>query len=214
MLQSLEKIYASADLFDAIVIIRGGGSKIDLANFNDYDICKMLSASPLPLLTGIGHEIDQTAPDLIAAVMLKTPTAVAGYLISHNNELLQTVRDIYMRIRQHAGELVRPYRQELKTTEHQISRQVSAKILQMKHWVHTQIQLLLSVSALQVQRHRTELFRLRSGIEGADMQSILDKGYTLVMQDERRVNTLAQLDSRRPFRIRFIDGTIEVSALK
>ena len=41
MLQSLEKIYASADLFDAIVIIRGGGSKIDLANFNDYDICKM-----------------------------------------------------------------------------------------------------------------------------------------------------------------------------
>ena len=63
--------------FDALVVIRGGGSQSDLGCFNSYRLCSYLAQFPLPVLTGIGHDKDQSVADLVAAVALKTPTAVA-----------------------------------------------------------------------------------------------------------------------------------------
>jgi exodeoxyribonuclease VII large subunit len=65
---------------DAIVLIRGGGSKMDLNVFNDYEICKTISNLRLPLLTGIGHETDEVVADLVANLSQITPTAVAKFL--------------------------------------------------------------------------------------------------------------------------------------
>jgi len=78
---SLEKIFESESHFDAVVIIRGGGSKSDLACFDSYDLAYHVSQFPLPVITGIGHEQDDTITDLVAHTRLKTPTAVAGFLI-------------------------------------------------------------------------------------------------------------------------------------
>ena len=71
-----------ADEFDAdaIVLIRGGGSKMDLNVFNDFDICKTISNLRLPVLTGIGHETDEVVADLVANLSQITPTAVAKFL--------------------------------------------------------------------------------------------------------------------------------------
>lgn len=63
--------------FDVLVMIRGGGSQSDLGCFNSYRLCSYLAQFPLPVLTGIGHDKDQSVADLVAAVALKTPTAVA-----------------------------------------------------------------------------------------------------------------------------------------
>ena len=63
--------------FDVLVMIRGGGSQSDLGCFNSYRLCSYLAQFPLPVLTGIGHDKDQSVADLVAAVVLKTPTAVA-----------------------------------------------------------------------------------------------------------------------------------------
>lgn len=65
---------------DAIVIIRGGGAQTDLAWLNDYELCAALAKAPLPLLTGIGHERDQTLPDEIACGRFDTPSKVIGYI--------------------------------------------------------------------------------------------------------------------------------------
>jgi exodeoxyribonuclease VII large subunit len=70
--------------FDCIAIIRGGGSRIDLAAFDDYDIAQAVSKVNIPVLIGIGHDIDQTVLDLAGHTSLKTPTAVADFLIQHN----------------------------------------------------------------------------------------------------------------------------------
>ena len=69
-----------ADGFDALVLIRGGGSQSDLGCFNSYRLCCYLAQFPLPVIAGIGHDKDQSVADLVAAVSLKTPTAVAVYL--------------------------------------------------------------------------------------------------------------------------------------
>ncbi len=81
IIASLEKIFEYESHFDAVVIIRGGGSKSDLACFDSYDLAFHVSQFPLPVITGIGHEQDDTITDLVAHTRLKTPTAAAGFFI-------------------------------------------------------------------------------------------------------------------------------------
>jgi exodeoxyribonuclease VII large subunit len=81
IIEALEKIFQSVDNFDLVVIIRGGGSQMDLNCFNSYWLCYHITQFPLPVLTGIGHERDETIADLVAHTSLKTPTAVAEFII-------------------------------------------------------------------------------------------------------------------------------------
>lgn len=81
IISALENIYTTETPFDAVVIIRGGGSKSDLDCFNGYDLALNIAQFPIPVLTGIGHDRDETIADIVAHRSLKTPTAVAEYLI-------------------------------------------------------------------------------------------------------------------------------------
>lgn len=82
MMMALEQIFAKEDEFDLVVIIRGGGAKTDLDCFDSYELATYIAQFPLPVLTGIGHERDETIADLVAHTKLKTPTAVAEFLLS------------------------------------------------------------------------------------------------------------------------------------
>jgi exodeoxyribonuclease VII large subunit len=84
LLQSLDAIRKRKAEFDCVIIIRGGGSRLDLVAFDNPSVCKAVARFPLPILTGIGHEIDAAVVDLVAFQSLKTPTAVADFLIAHN----------------------------------------------------------------------------------------------------------------------------------
>ena len=83
MLQQLENIKALKDNFDCVVIIRGGGSRLDLVAFDTPSVCEAVARFPLPVFTGIGHDVDQTVLDLVAHSSLKTPTAVADFILNH-----------------------------------------------------------------------------------------------------------------------------------
>jgi len=86
IIKAFEKIYKNEKYFDVVVIIRGGGSKSDLSTFDNYDIAYHITQFPLPVLTGIGHEQDDTITDMVAHTKLKTPTAVAEFLINRMND--------------------------------------------------------------------------------------------------------------------------------
>jgi exodeoxyribonuclease VII large subunit len=81
MVESLALINEQCEAFDAVVIIRGGGSATDLSCFDDYELASHVAQFPLPVLTGIGHDKDESIVDMVANQPLKTPTAVAGFLI-------------------------------------------------------------------------------------------------------------------------------------
>ena len=84
VITALDAIAGQMDDFDAVIVIRGGGSQSDLAAFNSYRLTSHLAQFPLPVLTGIGHDKDQSVADLVAHTPLKTPTAVATFLTEHN----------------------------------------------------------------------------------------------------------------------------------
>ncbi len=84
ILNAFDKIFQYSDIFDIIVFIRGGGSKADLAVFDLYNIAYYITQMPIPVITGIGHERDNSIADIVAFEAMKTPTAVADFIISHN----------------------------------------------------------------------------------------------------------------------------------
>lgn len=81
IINALDLIYSYEDVFDVVIIIRGGGSQMDLASFDNYDLAAHICQFPIPVLTGIGHEKDESIADMVAFKKLKTPTAVAEFLI-------------------------------------------------------------------------------------------------------------------------------------
>jgi exodeoxyribonuclease VII large subunit len=98
---ALDQIFEFPEPFDVVVIIRGGGSQSDLNCFNSYWLCYHITQFPIPVITGIGHDRDQTIADMVAHTSVKTPTAVAEFIIentttfeSHLLELQQNISDI------------------------------------------------------------------------------------------------------------------------
>lgn len=102
ILGALERILKVADSFDAVVIIRGGGAVSELRAFDDYTLCEAVAQFPLPVISGIGHDRDVSVLDLIAHTSLKTPTAVASFLIEELavelGELIQRQRQLLLRL--------------------------------------------------------------------------------------------------------------------
>ncbi len=81
VIAALDKVEQTVDLWDCVVIIRGGGATTDLNGFDNYELARRVALCPLPVIVGIGHERDRTVLDEIVHTRCKTPTAVAAYLI-------------------------------------------------------------------------------------------------------------------------------------
>ncbi|MBN7810971.1 exodeoxyribonuclease VII large subunit [Algoriphagus sp. H41] len=115
LLSALEKIKAEQEVsrLDAVVIIRGGGAQLDLDCFDDYRLAAAIADFPVPIFTGIGHERDETIADLVAHTRLKTPTAVAEFLLSGFREFEENLGMVLQR-------LDRSTRQQLREEENRI----------------------------------------------------------------------------------------------
>ncbi|WP_242927237.1 exodeoxyribonuclease VII large subunit [Pontibacter vulgaris] len=113
--KAMDLIAKYAEQFDACVIIRGGGSQTDLGCFDDYSVAAAIGNSPLPVLTGIGHERDESIADLVAHTRLKTPTAVANFIIDTCRDAEEESESLYSSIRMFAA-------QQLKLTGDRLER--------------------------------------------------------------------------------------------
>jgi len=86
IIEALDKINAEGNNFDLVAIIRGGGSQLDLSCFDRFELALNVAQFPLPVITGIGHEQDDSIVDMVAHTRLKTPTAVADFIIENVNQ--------------------------------------------------------------------------------------------------------------------------------
>ena len=118
---ALDRIYQYEDFFDAVAIIRGGGATADLSCFDNYELALNLVQFPLPVVTGIGHEKDDTIIDLVAHTRMKTPTAVAEFFING-------VERFYDHLLDKEEEIIRRVREKLEQNHRQLERK--AEILQ------------------------------------------------------------------------------------
>lgn len=110
IINALDKIASYQELFDVVVIIRGGGSQVDLSWFDNYNIAYHITQFPIPVITGIGHDKDMSVTDMVACLALKTPTAVADFIVSHTYEAEHRLFDMWMRISDHSKIIIQKNR--------------------------------------------------------------------------------------------------------
>ncbi|MDR2835791.1 MAG: exodeoxyribonuclease VII large subunit [Bacteroidales bacterium] len=112
ILNSLNNIFEKIENFDVIVIIRGGGSKTDLSYFDNFNIAFAVAQVPIPILSGIGHDRDESVTDMVANKNFKTPTAVADFIIENNRIFENYIENTYEEIISTARNLLK--KEELK----------------------------------------------------------------------------------------------------
>jgi exodeoxyribonuclease VII large subunit len=160
IMNALELIYEFEDYFDAVVIIRGGGAQLDLACFDQYELAFHLAQFPLPVITGIGHDKDDTVVDLVAHTRMKTPTAVAEFLISGALRFSQNLGELEQQFTELVTDQLEYNKNRLNDAADQLNLLVNQLITDQQNRLNiSQIQLAnFSQSFLKVQQ--TELRQL------------------------------------------------------
>lgn len=100
IIQALGAIATDIDAYDVVVIVRGGGATTDLRHFDDYELASHCAQFPLPIITGIGHTRDVSVVDMVVHTSVKTPTAVAEFLIQHIDEQMERIQQLKLRLHQ------------------------------------------------------------------------------------------------------------------
>lgn len=128
IIEALEQIYKFSDSFDAVAIIRGGGATADLSSFDNYNLAYHITQFPLPVITGIGHEKDDTVIDLVAHTRLKTPTAVAEFFITGAESFYDQLLTLEQSIVQKSRETLEERQEQLEHFADELQRWVSGYV--------------------------------------------------------------------------------------
>lgn len=157
IIAALDAVNESEEKYDVVMILRGGGAKLDLACFDDYDLAAVIAQYPLPVLTAIGHDQDHHVCDMVAYEYLKTPTALADFI-------LEIYEDEDARLSSFAS------RMRLAFTGRLAAMETSVSNLNVR---------IRNASVTKVSLCESSLELLRTRIEAADPRSILKRGYAL-----------------------------------
>ena len=187
VIAALDRIAAEQDMWDVVVIIRGGGATSDLSGFDTYLLATSCAQFPLPIITGIGHERDDTVLDMVAHTRVKTPTAAAEHLIACLVEAA-TVLDGLM------NDLTTGITQCIRREEKRVEL-IAQRLPALFSVIHTnglhrieQLEMRMR-TALQKnmveQRHRLQL--MEKVVEGASPMQILQRGYSITRCEGRVV---------------------------
>ena len=206
IISALEKIYEHADLFDVVVIIRGGGATTDLACFDSYELALNCAQFPLPIIAGIGHQRDISILDMVAHTSVKTPTAAAEFLISviqeAEDQVVNLLADIQDIIKNKIENEVRFFDQ----TRLRIKQILRSWVLQKSYVVERQKNRLKSALRMQLLKQANRLSLLEKNIETHSPAFLLKHGYTITTFNGKRITSSKQVKQGDKIRTFVADG--------
>lgn len=206
IIEALNDIAAESDLWDVVVIIRGGGATSDLSGFDTYLLAANCAQFPLPIITGIGHERDDTVLDMVAHTRVKTPTAAAEYLIAQMvaaaellNELVSAlIVSVNERMHSEDNRLMQ-LATRLPSLFALVNTRQQYRIGQLEQRIHVALQ-----QTLVKQTHRLQL--MGKIIEGASPQLMLQRGYSITRCEGKVVKNVTKLVKGSILTTELVDG--------
>ncbi len=209
IIAALERIYKHMDLFDVVVIIRGGGATTDLACFDTYNLALNCAQFPLPVIAGIGHQRDISILDMVAHTSVKTPTAAAEFLIGKmqdaKDELLNLADDIHSVISQ----LISTQEQQLERMKLQIKQAARTGYLRQQHQLEQQGYRIRTAVRQIMQNHQIKLEQLRNRIDIHSPAFLLQRGYSITTLNGKRLTSVAQVKPGNVIKTWLADGEFE-----
>jgi len=206
IIAALEKIYLNIELFDAVVIIRGGGATTDLACFDSYDLALNCAQFPLPVIAGIGHQRDYTILDMVAHTSLKTPTAVAEFLIANLQEAENAAMDLFSDIRSFIKNRIEQELRKADQAKMRIKQTLRSWVVQRTHVLDRQKSRLQSTVRMHLLKQHTKLLLLEKNIEKHSPVFLLKYGYTITTLNGKRITSAGQVKAGDKIRTFVHDG--------
>ena len=231
VIAALDRIYAHQELFDVVALLRGGGATSDLNSFDSYLLAANCAQFPLPILTGIGHERDDTVVDLVAHTRLKTPTAVAEFLIARMDQAAQTVEELQQTMTQSASVRLLQEKQRLQSyatrfpalvgqrmeRNRTLLHQLGAKLPTMAQGFVERKRAMVDRLVMQLRNatttHLTEKQRFlqlqEQFVRMASPDYILRRGYSLTLREGKIIKRAEELHVGEELTTRFMDGEVK-----
>lgn len=208
IISALDKIFEYNELFDVVVIIRGGGATSDLAWFDSYLLATNCAQFPLPIITGIGHERDDTVLDFVANHRAKTPTAVADFLIARVEETASELFDCRSQIIESAQAFLKTAAANLQSSAARLSLAANTLIESKKSEPEIyRLQMQNLVRRILAEKH-SQLKEKESFFRLSSPKYILDKGYSITLKNGKAVKSVKELREGDAFETILADGRI------
>ena len=191
LIDALEKIYSAINSYDVVVIIRGGGATADLSGFDTLALAENVAQFPLPIITGIGHDRDESILDMVSNTRVKTPTAAAALLIDNLRQVLTRIDNAQQRIAMAISQRFASQKERLSSLQTIIP--------------------VLAQRLLSNAKHHLELLEMQ--LQGYDPQLLLRRGYSITLHNGHAVRDPQELKTGDEIETRLEKGTI-VSTVK
>ena len=207
MVDALEQVAAREEEFDVVVIIRGGGSVSDLRCFDGYLLASVVAQFPLPVLSGIGHDKDTSVVDMVAHTHLKTPTAVAAWIVEQMAWQKERLRGFAQLLAERARAVIALARQQVEQRA-MLRVLVERRVQNERMRVELRQEQIASVVRLRLERERMKVLSFRELLLLHKSDKVLQRGFAIVRHNEKAVSSVGQLHLHDEIRVEMSDGEI------
>lgn len=209
IIAALDAIADRIEEFDAVVLIRGGGSASDLNCFNAYRLCAHIAQFPLPVLTGIGHDKDTSVADMVAHTPLKTPTAVAGWLIDRMAEVDGWLDLAALQLRDATVATFRREELRLQQQKNELGHLSQILLMRGNETLRRYAEELCQSSRELLRRETTRLASAADLIESRSPRHILNLGFAIVRRNGQALHSVSEITSGESLQVDLADGSFE-----
>ena len=231
IIAALERIFDyTRGTFDCVVIIRGGGATSDMSGFDTLALAENVANFPLPIITGIGHDRDESILDMVSHTRVKTPTAAAAFLIDHLKNVMDILNDSQEQIVRLAQQKLTYYKSQFASIAELLPRLFSnvkirqeARLDSLNKSITHLAQLKLSTFSSQLstiesklpilldrrlmtEKHRMQLIEEKA--KSLDPTLLLKRGYSITLKDGKAVRDVQQLQTGDEIEPRLANGTV------
>jgi len=208
IIRALDRIAANIEKFDLAVIIRGGGSQTDLSWFDNYNIAYYITQFPLPVITGIGHEKDLSVTDIVAHRSLKTPTAVADFLIGCMNETDNHIIELSNEIADRSMLMLAESKMEIETARLRLVPVAKAQLTSNHNALKRKEEILVNGIRNRLNIITNQLTGFDNVLKILDPANVLKRGYTITSLNGKILKKCEQIKKEDVLDTKFSDGSV------
>ena len=236
IIKAMLEVHKDIDRFDILAIIRGGGAALDLDCYDTYGLASHVAQFPIPVVTGIGHERDETITDLVANTSLKTPTAVAEFLISGCRDFEENLDSLYLKIVDYTLQIFKDRNSHLEyltkhlkyIVENSVKeKDISLNVLKnnVRNAAKGRKQVLemvlenymngLRFNATQfLSMKNKDLENLAKNIELVNPKTVLKRGYSITRKNNKIIKSTKDLREGEIIESEFVNGKVKSKIFK
>ena len=209
IISALEQIYEHKQLFDVVVIIRGGGASSDLSCFDSYALATNCAQFPLPIISGIGHERDVTVLDAVSHTRVKTPTAAAEFLINKAAVTINHIMNLQDRLVHSTRNILSLEESQLNTWSKDIYHTAKSVLQSNRNMLMFLNEKLRNTVRRKIEKERFDIQKFEHFVSLSLPENMLKRGYSITTINGKAIKSASALTVGDIITTQFLDGEID-----